>query len=118
MCVGVGIGEGNIEKLCRTCVRLCVLGSACVIATGVARAQSASLIGGEHVARLEQQQKQMAAEERRKKMETDAAKLVEMAQQLKTSVDKTNKDVLSVDVIKEAERIEKLAREVREGMRQ
>ena len=76
------------------------------------------MIGGNQVQRMQQVQKGMAAEERQKKMETDAAKLVEMAQQLKTSVDKTNKDTLSVDVIKEAERIEKLAREVREGMRQ
>ena len=83
-----------------------------------APAQSASLIGGEHVQHMEQAQKGMAAEARQKKMETDAAKLVEMAQQLKSSVDKTNKDTLSVNVIREAERIEKLAREVREGMRQ
>ena len=85
----------------------------CVAAAGVAHGQSASLIGGDHVARMEQQQKTAASEARQKKMESDAAKLVEMAQQLKTSVDKTNKDMLSVNVIKEAERIEKLAREVR-----
>ncbi len=106
------------KNLCRTIVRLLVFGVACIVFAGGARAQSAALIGGAQVQRMQQQQKGMAAEERQKKMETDAAKLVEMAQQLKTSVDKTNKDTLSVDVIKEAERIEKLAREVREGMRQ
>lgn len=116
MCVAAE--NKNAEKLYRMGLRLLVLGSACFVVTGAARAQSISFIGGVHVARLEQQQKQMAAEERQKKLETDAAKLVEMAQQLKTSVDKTNKDMLSVNVIKEAERIEKLAREVREGMRQ
>lgn len=81
-------------------------------------AQSASMIGGSSVQRMEQERKALAAVERQKKMASDADKLVQLAQQLKVSVDKTNKDVLSIDVIREAERIEKLAREVREGMRQ
>ncbi len=51
-------------------------------------------------------------------MVSDADQLVAMAQQLKTSVDKSNKDTLSLDVIREAERIEKLARQLRETMRQ
>ncbi|GAA3765052.1 hypothetical protein [Terriglobus aquaticus] len=105
-------------RTCRLTVCATLCGAAFVTVGRTATAQSAALIGGNQVQRVENQQKQMAAEARQKKMETDAARLVEMAQQLKTSVDKTNKDVLSVDVIKEAERIEKLAREVREGMRQ
>ncbi len=111
-------GEMVRNSLCRAYARPFALVVVCLATTGIVRAQSASLVGGGHVHQMEQLQKGMAAEARQKKMETDAAKLVEMAQQLKTSVDKTNKDVLSVDVIKEAERIEKLAREVREGMRQ
>ncbi len=87
------------------------------VAVGM-RAQSASFIGGASVLRMQQEQKAQASEARQKKMASDADKLVQMAQQLKVSVDKTNKDMLSVDVIREAERIEKLAREVREGMRQ
>lgn len=107
--------EGSIY---RAGARGLLLYVAFVAGSGIARAQSASLIGGEHVQQMEQQQKGQAAQARQKKLEDDAARLVEMAQQLKVKVDKTNKDVLSVDVIKEAERIEKLAREVREGMRQ
>ena len=113
-----GVGCINCKGVRRGCARTLVLSAVCVTAAGVAQSQSASLIGGDHVVHMVQQQKQEAAEARQKKMETDAARLVEMAQQLKTSVDKTNKDVLSVDVIRSAERIEKLAREVREGMRQ
>lgn len=113
------IRVGKIERAFhRTGVRVFVAVVACAAGTGLAHAQSASLIGGDHVLRMVQQQKENAAEARQKKMENDAAKLVEMAQQLKTSVDKTNKDTLSLNVIKEAERIEKLAREVRDGMRQ
>ena len=107
-----------VNNFSRTSVWFFAFVVACLVAPVTSRAQSASLIGGVHVQHLEQVQKGMAAEARQKKMETDAAKLVEMAQQLKTSVDKTNKDMLSVDVIKEAERIEKLAHEVREGARQ
>ena len=110
--------EEKLTVTYRTPVRSFLCGVAVVLMAGPVPAQSVSKIGGTQVQRMEQQQKGMAAEARQKKMETDAARLVEMAQQLKTSVDKTNKDVLSVNVIREAERIEKLAREVREGMRQ
>ena len=60
----------------------------------------------------------MLAAERQQKMLDDAQRLLDLAQRLKTSVDKTNKDELSVDVIRQAEQIEKLARQVREQMKQ
>lgn len=85
---------------------------------GTAQSQSLSLIGGAPAAHMAQERQQMAAEERQKKMLSDADQLVVMAQKLKVSVDKSNKDTLSLDVIREAERIEKLARQVRETMRQ
>lgn len=87
-------------------------------ASRVAHAQSLAMIGGAAAAHVEQEQKHQAAEQRQKKMVSDADQLVAMAQQLKTSVDKSNKDTLSLDVIREAERIEKLARQLRETMRQ
>jgi hypothetical protein len=55
--------------------------------------------------------------ERQKKLVEDTAKLLELATQLKADVDKTNKNILSVDVIKRAEEIEKLARSVKERMK-
>ncbi len=60
----------------------------------------------------------MATQQRQQKMLEDANKLVQMAQQLKASVDKTDRNTLSVEVIREAERIEKLARQVKDNMRQ
>lgn len=55
--------------------------------------------------------------ERKKQISDDTAKLLELAQQLKNEVDKTSKDTLSVNVIRKAESIEKLAKGVKEKMK-
>jgi hypothetical protein len=47
----------------------------------------------------------------------DTNKLLELAQQLKTEVDKSNQDQLSLSVVKKAEEIEKLAKSVKEKMK-
>ena len=46
----------------------------------------------------------------------ECARLLKMAAALKTEVDKTNKDTLSVTVVREAGEIEQLAHKVRAGM--
>jgi len=56
-------------------------------------------------------------EERQKRLNDDTDKLLTLAQELKSEVDKSNKDTLSVDVVKKAGEIEKLARSVKERMR-
>jgi hypothetical protein len=53
-----------------------------------------------------------------KQIADDAAKLLELAKELKAAVDKTDKDMLSVNVIRKAESIEKLAKGVKEKMKQ
>ena len=55
--------------------------------------------------------------ERQKSMVSDADKLLKLAADLKAEVDKTNKDTLSLTVIRKAEAIEKLARDVKEKMK-
>jgi hypothetical protein len=55
--------------------------------------------------------------ERQKRLEDDTAKLLSLATELKEQVDKTNKDIMSVDVIKKAEEIEKLAKDVKDRMK-
>lgn len=55
--------------------------------------------------------------ERRRQISDDAAKLLELATELKSAVDKTDKDTLSLDVIRKAESIEKLAKGVKEKMK-
>ena len=54
---------------------------------------------------------------RRKQICDDAAKLLELAAELKSAVDKTDKDTLSLDVIRKAESIERLAKGVKEKMK-
>ena len=47
----------------------------------------------------------------------DSAKLVKLASDLKAEVDKTNKDMLDLRVIRKADEIERLAHSVREKMK-
>ena len=55
--------------------------------------------------------------ERQQKLKEDPDKLLQLATELKEYVDKTNENILSVDVIKKTDEIEKLAKSVREKMK-
>jgi hypothetical protein len=55
--------------------------------------------------------------ERKKQISEDSTKLLTMAIALKAEVDKTTKDTLSLNVIRKAEEIEKLAHSVKEKMK-
>jgi hypothetical protein len=54
--------------------------------------------------------------ERQAQLRTDTAKLVALITELKQQVDKTNVNILSLDVIKKAKEIQKLAKSVQEKM--
>jgi hypothetical protein len=54
---------------------------------------------------------------RRKMISDESAVLLKLATDLKTEVDKTNKDTLSMNVIRKADAIEKLAHDVKERMK-
>jgi hypothetical protein len=67
-----------------------------------------------------QQKKEMAKKinlQRQDEIKKDTGKLLELATELKQSVDKTDENTLSLEVIKKAEQIEKLARSVKEKMK-
>jgi hypothetical protein len=67
-----------------------------------------------------QQKKDMAKkrnEARQQDIKKDTDKLLELANELKQYVDKTNENIISLDVIKKAEQIEKLAHAVKEKMK-
>jgi hypothetical protein len=76
-------------------------------------------------AQLQMQEQQQAKKtsyeaaniERRRQIADDSAKILELATELKKEVDKTDKDTLSLTVIRKAELIEKLAKGVREKMK-
>jgi hypothetical protein len=57
-----------------------------------------------------------AAKERVAALRQDTDRLLKLSVELKSSVDKSDENVLSLDVIKKAEEIEKLARSVKDKM--
>jgi len=63
--------------------------------------------------------KPMTPEETRQaQLLADTQKLYQLTQELRAEVAKSNKDMLSVSVIKKADEVEKLARSLKERMRQ
>ncbi len=67
--------------------------------------------------RIAEQQARNRNSDRQKKLVADTDKLLALATELKQEVDKTDKNTLSVDVVKKADEIEKLAHSVKEKMR-
>jgi hypothetical protein len=65
--------------------------------------------------RREMEKKQNVKREQDIKRDTD--KLLELSTELKQYVDRTNENIISMDVIKKAEQIEKLAKNIREKMK-
>ena len=57
------------------------------------------------------------ADERHKRIVADTARLLALSTELKADVDKTTKNELSLDVIRKAAEIEKLAHDVKERMK-
>ncbi len=55
--------------------------------------------------------------QRQAALRSDTEKLYKLATELKESVDKSNANILSLDVLKKAEEIEKLARSVKDKMK-
>jgi hypothetical protein len=68
-------------------------------------------------AKLERDMAKKANRERQEALQRDTGKLLELATQLKENVDKSSANTLSLDVIKKAEEIEKLAHSVKEKMK-
>jgi len=68
----------------------------------------------------QQQQKEMEKKanlQRQQDIKKDTEKLLELATELKQAVDKSSENTLSLDVVKKAEQIEKLAKTVKEKMK-
>ena len=67
--------------------------------------------------KMERDMEKKANQERQAALKRDTEKLFKLATELKDYVDKTNENVLSFDVVKKAEEIEKLAHSVKEKMK-
>lgn len=66
---------------------------------------------------IQKDMEKKANEQRQAELKRDAERLLKLSTELKEYVDKSNENVLSLDVIKRAEEIEKLAHSVRTKMR-
>ncbi len=66
---------------------------------------------------MEKDMAKKANQERQANLKRDTEKLLKLAAELKESVDKTSESTLSVDVVKKAEEIEKLAHSVKDKMK-
>jgi hypothetical protein len=67
--------------------------------------------------RIAHEMEKKAAKERVAALKNDTDKLLKLSVELKQYVDKSDENVLSLDVIKKAEAIEKLARSVKDKMK-
>jgi nicotinic acid phosphoribosyltransferase len=67
--------------------------------------------------RLTNDMAKKAAKDRVAALRHDTDRLLKLSVELKQSVDKSDENVLSLDVIKKAEEIEKLARSVKDKMK-
>ena len=63
------------------------------------------------------EQRRMLMSERQKRLVEDTDKLLALTTALKEQMDESNKDVLSLDMVKKAEQIEKLAHSVKERIK-
>jgi hypothetical protein len=71
----------------------------------------------ENHSRMMRDMEKKAAKERVAALKNDTDKLLKLSTELKAYVDKTDENVLSLDVVKKAEEIEKLAKSVKEKMK-
>ena len=69
-------------------------------------------------AKMEAERMRAQNDDRHKRLAADAAKLLALATELKAEVDKTDKNELSVTVVKKAAEMEKLARDLKDRMRE
>jgi hypothetical protein len=68
-------------------------------------------------AHMEAERVKAANDDRHKKLVSDVDKLISLSNDLRTDVDKANKDELSLDVLRKAQEIEKLAHDVQSRMK-
>ena len=93
-----------------------------LLLAGVAGAQSAKPLTTQAPVGLEARTPGAAAArppmtDKQKKLAEDTERLLKMAADLKVSVEKSNKNELSLDVVRKAEAVEQLAKSVKERVR-
>jgi hypothetical protein len=112
-----GLLETNMRMLqmAAIAVVLVTVGSGRVGGGQMLPGQTAVMSKNDVTMRLEQQRLRTA--ERKKQLVEDTDKLLRLSTALKEQVDESDKNVLSLDMVKKAEEIEKLARSVKERIK-
>jgi hypothetical protein len=89
-----------------------------LVTTGSAKVSGgqSSALSQSDINRLVEQRK-MGVSERQKRLIADTDKLLSLSTALKHQVDESNTEILSLDMIKKADEIEKLARSVKERIK-
>lgn len=67
---------------------------------------------------MQDRQLKEANKKRQQDIRNDTDKLFQLATELKSAVDKSSENVLSLDVVRKADEVEKLAKRVKEKMKQ
>ena len=67
--------------------------------------------------RIQKENARRANEQRQLELRRDTERLLQLTNELKQYVDKTNENILSIEVIRKAEEIERLAKSVRDRMK-
>ena len=67
---------------------------------------------------MQDRQLKEANKKRQQEIRNDTEKLFQLATELKAAVEKSNENVLSLDVVRKADEVEKLAKRVKEKMKQ
>lgn len=104
--------------------KIFLITGAAVILGGVVPGPPASSQGdvlrGQSQAEKEMQERasREANKKRQQEIRTDTEKLFQLANELKDAVDKSNEHLLSLDVVRKADEVEKLAHRVKEKMKE
>ena len=114
----------------RACIYFCCLVALCTAQIPAVAQQSSQPPPPPHIGdlnppdnedearvRLARDMEKKAAKARAAALKADTDKLLKLSVELKDYVDKADENVLSLDVIKKAEEIEKLAKSVKDKMR-
>lgn len=106
----------------RVLALMLVLDGAGVLPAQQPSAGTSPQVGSEATAVLPAKEQQKAAPsnpdvERQKKLAADVEHMLVLATELKQAVDKTDKNTLSIEVLRKADELEKLARSVKERTR-
>ena len=67
---------------------------------------------------MEDRQQKEANKKRQDDIREETDKLFQLATELKAAVDKSNEHMLSLDVVKKAEEVEKLAKKIKDKMKE